>query len=195
MPRGIGGCRDSRVRHRRVHRCRHLSHLSFFPRVHRSPDQRQQAIGSRDHQPDERGSHCQRSHRHRAEHHLHCRYPRQDDLEGTNVTCVSSPTPDQRPGRRTNNNRWHVTFRGPTSSHRWRQEARRDQVGLALSDRCRGRGVRACRTGGRTDLGPAGCRPVYTMTPERIAASTAALVGLIGAVIGGLALARSRHAG
>ena len=32
---------------------------------------------------------------------------------------------------------------------------------------------------------------VYTMTPERIAASTAALVGLIGAVIGGLALARS----
>jgi hypothetical protein len=29
------------------------------------------------------------------------------------------------------------------------------------------------------------------MTPERIAASTAALVGLIGAVIGGLALARS----
>jgi len=32
---------------------------------------------------------------------------------------------------------------------------------------------------------------VYTMTPERIAASTAALVGLIGAVIGGRALARS----
>ncbi len=32
---------------------------------------------------------------------------------------------------------------------------------------------------------------VYTMTPERIAASMAALVGLIGAVIGGLALARS----
>ena len=32
---------------------------------------------------------------------------------------------------------------------------------------------------------------VYNMTPERIAASTAALVGLIGAVIGGLALARS----
>jgi hypothetical protein len=29
MPRGIGGCRDSRVRHRRVYRCRHLSHLSF----------------------------------------------------------------------------------------------------------------------------------------------------------------------
>jgi len=33
--------------------------------------------------------------------------------------------------------------------------------------------------------------PVYTMTPERIAASTAALVGLIGAVIGGLALFRA----
>jgi uncharacterized protein YacL len=33
--------------------------------------------------------------------------------------------------------------------------------------------------------------PVYTMTPERIAASTAALAGLIGAVIGGVALARS----
>jgi hypothetical protein len=37
--------------------------------------------------------------------------------------------------------------------------------------------------------------PVYTMTPERIAASSAAVVGLIGAVIGGLALARSRRAG
>ena len=32
---------------------------------------------------------------------------------------------------------------------------------------------------------------VYTLTPERIAASAAAVVGLIGAVIGGLALARS----
>jgi hypothetical protein len=32
---------------------------------------------------------------------------------------------------------------------------------------------------------------VYTMTPGRIAASVAAVVGLIGAVIGGLALARS----
>ena len=32
---------------------------------------------------------------------------------------------------------------------------------------------------------------VYTLTPERIAASVAAVVGLIGAVIGGLALARS----
>jgi Family of unknown function (DUF6223) len=31
----------------------------------------------------------------------------------------------------------------------------------------------------------------YTLTPERIAASGAAVVGLIGAVIGGLALARS----
>ena len=31
----------------------------------------------------------------------------------------------------------------------------------------------------------------YTLTPERIAASTAALVGLISAVIGGVALARS----
>jgi len=33
--------------------------------------------------------------------------------------------------------------------------------------------------------------PVYTMTPERIAASTAVFVGLIGAIIGGLAVARS----
>jgi hypothetical protein len=33
----------------------------------------------------------------------------------------------------------------------------------------------------------------YTMTPERLAASTAAVVGLIGAIIGGLALARSAH--
>jgi Family of unknown function (DUF6223) len=32
---------------------------------------------------------------------------------------------------------------------------------------------------------------VYTLTPERVAASAAAVVGLIGAVIGGLALARS----
>jgi hypothetical protein len=35
--------------------------------------------------------------------------------------------------------------------------------------------------------------PVYGMTPERIAASTAVLVGLIGTVIGGMALARSAH--
>ena len=34
---------------------------------------------------------------------------------------------------------------------------------------------------------------VYTITPERIAASVAAVVALIGAVIGGLALARSRR--
>src|SRR5262245_44900857 len=33
--------------------------------------------------------------------------------------------------------------------------------------------------------------PVYTMTPERFAAGTAALVALIGAIIGGLALVRS----
>ena len=32
---------------------------------------------------------------------------------------------------------------------------------------------------------------VYTLTPDRIAATVAAVVGLIGAVIGGLALARS----
>jgi hypothetical protein len=32
---------------------------------------------------------------------------------------------------------------------------------------------------------------VFTLTPERIAASVAAVVGLIGAVIGGLALARA----
>jgi hypothetical protein len=32
---------------------------------------------------------------------------------------------------------------------------------------------------------------VYTFTPERIAASTAAVIGLIGAIIGALALARS----
>jgi hypothetical protein len=34
---------------------------------------------------------------------------------------------------------------------------------------------------------------VYTLTPERIAASVAAVVGLIGAVVGGLALTRSRR--
>jgi len=32
---------------------------------------------------------------------------------------------------------------------------------------------------------------VYTLTPERLAASVAAVVGLVGAVIGGLALARA----
>ncbi|HKE82835.1 MAG TPA: DUF6223 family protein [Vicinamibacterales bacterium] len=37
---------------------------------------------------------------------------------------------------------------------------------------------------------PAGVT-VYTLTPKRLAASTAALVGLIGTVIGALALARS----
>jgi hypothetical protein len=36
---------------------------------------------------------------------------------------------------------------------------------------------------------------VYALTPERIAASVAAVVALTGAVIGGLALARSRRAG
>jgi uncharacterized protein YacL len=40
-------------------------------------------------------------------------------------------------------------------------------------------------------LGQPAAAPVYTMTAERIAASTGALVGLIGAVVGGLALARS----
>jgi hypothetical protein len=34
---------------------------------------------------------------------------------------------------------------------------------------------------------------VYTLTPERIVASAAAVVALIGAVIGGLALARARR--
>jgi Family of unknown function (DUF6223) len=33
--------------------------------------------------------------------------------------------------------------------------------------------------------------PIYTMTPERITASTAVIIGLIGAIIGGLALIRS----
>src|SRR5262245_12753218 len=38
--------------------------------------------------------------------------------------------------------------------------------------------------------------PVYGMTAERIVASTAALSGLVGAIIGGMALARSvRHIG
>jgi len=36
---------------------------------------------------------------------------------------------------------------------------------------------------------------VNTFTPRRIVASTAAIAGLIGAVIGGLAMARSRRAG
>jgi hypothetical protein len=37
-----------------------------------------------------------------------------------------------------------------------------------------------------------GAVTAYTMTPKRMAASSAALVALIGAVVGGLALARSR---
>jgi hypothetical protein len=36
---------------------------------------------------------------------------------------------------------------------------------------------------------------VYTMSPGRIGAIVAAVVGLIGAIIGGLALARSRRTG
>lgn len=32
----------------------------------------------------------------------------------------------------------------------------------------------------------------YTMTPERLAASVAAVMGLLGVIVGGLALARSR---
>jgi len=37
--------------------------------------------------------------------------------------------------------------------------------------------------------------PVYGMTPERITASTAILVALIGAIIGGMALVRSVRRG
>jgi hypothetical protein len=48
----------------------------------------------------------------------------------------------------------------------------------------------ASQAGAHASAQPADA-PVYTMTSERIAASTAALVGLIGAIIGGLALARS----
>lgn len=36
-----------------------------------------------------------------------------------------------------------------------------------------------------------GAAPVYGMTPERITATTGAVIGLIGAIIGGLALVRS----
>jgi hypothetical protein len=50
----------------------------------------------------------------------------------------------------------------------------------------------AAPAGAHASVQPApAAAPVYTMTPERIAASSAALAGLIGAVIGGLALARS----
>jgi uncharacterized protein YacL len=38
---------------------------------------------------------------------------------------------------------------------------------------------------------PSSAAPVYTMTPERMTASTAVLLALIGAIIGGLALVRS----
>lgn len=38
-----------------------------------------------------------------------------------------------------------------------------------------------------------GTVPAYTLTPERITASSAVLVALIGAIIGGLALVRSAH--
>ena len=48
----------------------------------------------------------------------------------------------------------------------------------------------AARTAAQASAQPSAV-PVNTMTPERIAASTAVLVGLIGAIIGGLALARS----
>lgn len=48
----------------------------------------------------------------------------------------------------------------------------------------------ACRTGGRACLGPAGRRQCLHHEPRANRATVAAVLGLIGAVIGGLALAR-----
>lgn len=53
-----------------------------------------------------------------------------------------------------------------------------------------GRGLLPCRVRGRTGLGPAARRQCFHPDPERIAATVAAVVGLIDPVIGGLALVR-----
>jgi hypothetical protein len=85
---------------------------------------------------------------------------------------------------------WHVTPRGPASSHRWRQEARLDQVvwRRAIDKVKRATAVVAAfglaTPAGRRGLGPAGRYPLHHDS-ERIAASTAAVVGLIALVIGG----------
>jgi uncharacterized YccA/Bax inhibitor family protein len=42
-----------------------------------------------------------------------------------------------------------------------------------------------------TSAQPAAALPVYGMTPERMAASTAAVIALIGVIVGGMALVRS----
>jgi hypothetical protein len=89
-----------------------------------------------------------------------------------------------------------VTARGPTSS--LIRDRRRDVITLVLRraiDRVnRATGVLvafglAAPAAAQVSGQPAAT--IYTMTPERIAASTAAVVGLIAAVVGGLALVRA----
>ena len=89
--------------------------------------------------------------------------------------------------------RSHVTSRSPIRSYRWRQEERHVQMGTRYGSGCHrpGRRGRARRTGGCTVSDQPPAVSVYTLTPERIAATVAAVVALIGAVIGGLALIRS----
>jgi hypothetical protein len=68
--------------------------LSFFLPLHRSPDQRRQAIGSCDQQPDGAAAIATDPIAAAPNINLHCCHVRQDDLAETNVTCVSSPARD-----------------------------------------------------------------------------------------------------
>src|SRR6186713_2473565 len=89
----------------------------------------------------------------------------------------------------------HVTFRGAIPSHVG--DRRSDMIRLILHRATNllaavvvvGGGLAAPAAAFASDQPPA--VGVSTLTPERMAASAAAVVGLIGAVIGGVALARS----
>ena len=71
------------------------------------------------------------------------------------------------------------------------EEERHVQMGTAYLPPPRSYGVVGLAAPAAAQVSDQPAVSVYTMSPERIAATVAAVVGLIGAVIGGLALARS----
>jgi len=73
-----------------------------------------------------------------------------------------------------------------------RQSAANENYEIRLCSYCIWTRNKPCRTGVAHASAQPAAATAYTMTPGRIAASTAAAVGLISLVIGGLALARSR---
>jgi hypothetical protein len=100
--------------------------------------------------------------------------------------------------------KWIVRRTIDKAGREWKYSASRDmidasprtawlvsRVTLLLAAVIGGAGLAAPAAAQVSDQPPA--ISAYTLTPERIAASGAAVVGLIGAVIGGLALARSRR--